>query len=202
MKLRNTFAIVIATACAGYLSSSAMAFDGQRKGFVLGGGIGVSPSAGIHSDAVLFSLPGGGTIVDEFDESKAGPAANLMIGYAWDEFNMLVFEVNAASFTSDILLDDGGNEAEVSLGFVGASWYHYFGPAGHTPFINLGLGSFAFQIEDNDNIDPGFGGQGGVGYEFARHFQVGGYVSFGQSSDGTNDFTHTMVNFIVSGVVF
>ncbi|MCH7948288.1 MAG: hypothetical protein IIC66_10870 [candidate division Zixibacteria bacterium] len=104
-------------------ASSSFGFDGHRRGFVLGGGLGFSPVASWEVD---------GTTIDE---SGAGIGLNLLIGYAWDDQNMIVYEGNIAGWKSDFFLD-----RQVSQGFNGASWYHYFGETGRTAFATLGIG--------------------------------------------------------------
>jgi hypothetical protein len=167
------------------LTSSSFGFDGNRKGFVLGGGLGFSPAASWEVDGTSL------------DESGAGFGLNLVIGFGWDEQNMIVYEGNVAGWTSDFFLD-----RQVSQGFNGASWYHYFGPAGSSAFTTLGIGYYIFDVEGFDSNNPGLGLLAGAGYEFARHWQVGGYFSYGKTSDPFFDYNHYHINILVSGVAF
>ena len=68
--------------------TSALAFDGKRQGFVLGAGLGFAPMA-------RWSVNG-------FDESCVGYGGNVIIGYGWDENNMIVLEDSGAIYESDI----------------------------------------------------------------------------------------------------
>lgn len=170
------------------IACSAMAFNGERRGFVLGGGLGFAPMASWSYDYGPAN----------FDDSKAGVAAHLVIGHAWDDFNMIVYEGNVAGYSTEVVWDD----QTVSQGFNGASWYHYFRPAGRSAFTAVGLGLYVFDVEDYDANDPGFGMLLGGGYEFARHWQVGGYFSFGQTSSDGADINHSHFSVLVSGVAF
>lgn len=177
------------------IPATSSAFDGMRKGFVLGGGLGVAPMA-------KWSVESGG---ESFDESKVGFGLHVVIGYAWDEFNMIVYEGNIAGYTSDEFYNTiTGQSLTLAQGFNGASWYHYFGPQGKSFFTVVGGGFYIFDVEDaSDAWDPGLGYLVGGGYEFARHFQIAGYLSGGQTSLlGVVDFGHTHLNVLVSAVAF
>lgn len=176
---------IILTLVIIMIASSAWSFDGNRKGFVLGGGLGFSPTAKWESDDFSFA-----------SETNAGLGAQLFLGYAWNEFNMIVYEGNLTSYTSDML------DMSLYQGFDGATWYHYFNPSGGTMYTIAGLGLYVFEGENNVKNDPGFAVMLGAGYEFSRHWQVGVYFSAGKTSDGPFDFTHNHLNVLVSGVAF
>jgi len=191
MKLRIS---VMGLAVVMLLASSAMAFDGQRKGFVLGGGLGLAPAATWKADL---------NVTPELEDSGPGVGVQIVIGYAWDEHNMIVYEANAAGYNSTAY----GVDFTAYQGFNGASWYHYFGPKGKTVFTAAGLGVYSFRGEldyngaDFEN-DPGGGVLGGVGYEFSPHWQVGAFVSAGRTTDAGIDFDHAHINVLISGVAF
>jgi hypothetical protein len=86
--------------------------------------------------------------------------------------------------------------------FDGAVWYHYFGLPGKSAFTATGLGIYSMKVEDYDANDVGFGMLLGGGYEFARHWQFGGYLSFGKTSAGGWDYKHTHINVLISTVAF
>jgi hypothetical protein len=165
------------------LAQASVAFDGNRKGFVLGGGAGLAATANWKVETV--------------DESGTGFALQFIIGGAFDEYNMLVYEGNVVSYNSD--LADGS----IAQGFNGASFYHYFGPPGKAAFGAVGIGLTYFKAADFDANDPGFGLLLGAGYEFAKHWQVAAYFSHGKSKEaGTWDYDHNHLSIIVSGVAF
>jgi len=190
---RSVIAAVVLFLAVG----SASAFDGQRKGFMLGGGIGFAPVASWDGEPVpvLFT---------EYDESKVAFAANVIIGYGWDEFNLIAFEGNITSYNSDL-----ANDLTLTQGFGGVAWYHYFGPKGRSFFTTTGLGVYTFkgelEIEDfkvEGEADPGFGWLVGAGYEFASHWQIGAYLSMGKTSDPGIDYDHTHFSILVGGIAF
>jgi hypothetical protein len=184
--------VLLAAVAIVALMNSAMAFDGNRRGFVLGGGAGFSPNASWQSDA-----PG------EPEDNGAGTGLNVFIGYAWDRANMIGFEANLATYDSDI----NSGRASVYQGFRGISWYHYFGEEGHSFFTVAGLGLYAFVYGNCDNDNDGSNDQGGGvlaggGYEFIKHWQVGVYASGGRTKTPRYDYDHTHVNLLVNGMVF
>ncbi|KAA3635809.1 MAG: hypothetical protein DWP97_04035 [Calditrichaeota bacterium] len=172
-----TLVLVLVLLCV----STGYSFDGMRKGFVLGGGLGFAPSATFEIDGFQGQL------------DNSGVGLNLVIGYAWDEFNMIVYEGNVAAYSVE--------GYDISQGFNGASWYHYFSEMGKSAYIVVGLGAYVFQVDQYD-ADPGGALLLGGGYEFARHWQVGAYFSTGKTSESSLDFKHSHFNILVSGVAF
>ncbi len=172
------------------LVATASAFDGTRKGFVMGGGLGLGPFA--HKSVDGFS---------SISDDKAGLALNLLIGYAWDEQNMLVYLRDGVFFSVDVV---PGVSVNAIQGFSGVGWYHYFGPVGKTAFVVGGLGLQDYSYLDNDwgSNDPGFGMLLGGGYEFARHIQVHGTLSFGNTSAGQWDLNHSQFVITVTAIAF
>jgi hypothetical protein len=174
----------------------AYGFDGQRKGFVLGGGLGVAAVAHWSVDVDYFDIG-----IGKADEDRAGIGVQLVIGGAFDEHNMLVYEGNVAGFTSGLLFDES-----IGQGFSGASWYHYFGSTGRSAFTALGLGLYYFQVSDFEPTNPGGAVLLGGGYEFSPHWQVGAYVTFGKTTEsgfGLNaDFEHANLSILFSGIAF
>ena len=81
--------VVLVIGLSIVLAASASAFNGLRKGFVLGGGLGFAPA--ISWEAENFPL---------FKEDVSGVALNFFLGYAWDEQNMIVWEANAVGWIS------------------------------------------------------------------------------------------------------
>lgn len=185
----TTLVLVVAMA-----APNASAFDGLRRGFVLGGGLGFAPVSSWDTD------------LEGFNESQVGVGVHIFLGYAWDEYNMIVYEGNGTGFKSDF------GDADIIQMFNGAAWYHYFGPVGKSAFTTVGVGVFSFDFEFNDvwgsgysisgSNDPGPGFLVGAGYEFARHFQAGVYVGVGRTSEPGLDYTHVNLSVLVSGAAF
>ena len=167
------------------LASTAWSFDGNRKGFVLGGGLGFAATAKWEVDGLSI-----------ISESGSGIGLNLLIGFACDENNMIVYEGNVAGYKSDAV------DVNLSQGFNGAAWYHYFGLPGKSMFTTVGLGFYVFEADGYDANDLGGAIMIGAGYEFARHWQIGAYFSAGKTSDPIFDYKHNHVNILISGVAF
>ncbi len=168
--------------------SSVLGFDGNRKGFVLGGGLGFGPVAKIAADGY------------EGEAENSGIASNFLIGYAWDEKNMIVYYRDAIFYEKEFL----GDDITLVQGFSGAGYLHYFGNQGKSAFIVAGLGMQDWQAldEDYDDADPGAGLLIGGGYEFARHWQFGMNLSFGNTEQLGFDLKHTQLTFCISTVAF
>ncbi|GAB4322062.1 MAG: hypothetical protein Kow0074_13340 [Candidatus Zixiibacteriota bacterium] len=178
-------------------ASNAGAFDGIRKGLVLGGGLGAAANVSWKADFEFAPDAG---------ENNAGFGTAIFAGYAWDERNMIVLEGNGARYVTDIgILPD----VAAIQGFGGASWYHYFGDMGRSPFTVVGLGVYIFQWEYtptalNRKNDPGPGVLIGGGYEFTDHVQVGVYIGAGRTTEPETgvEFDHGHVSVLLSAIAF
>ncbi len=182
MRLSLLFSAIVLVFCA----TSVNAFDGNRKGFVLGGGLGFSPYIHTSVSAGFTSIEG--------NEDKAGVAIKLYIGYAWDEHNMLVYEGNYAAYED--------NDNTLMQGINCAAWYHYFGEKGKTLYTTLGLGLYTADSELSDPTDPGAGYLVGIGYEFSPHWQVDVQLSGGKSESSPFEYGHNNLTVMISGVAF
>jgi len=184
------------------LQSTVFGFDGLRKGFVVGGGLGVAATAKWSVDVptnVVSNIPGGAT-----EESNVGVGGHLVIGYAWDEQNMIVYESNGCAYTSDVFKDPNSADLDgkSAQSFGGASWYHYFGPLGKSFYTVVGAGIYAWKVTGYEMNDFGMAYIVGGGYEFAKHFQAGVYLSGGKTADSGIDFGHMHVNIVVTAVAY
>ena len=178
--------ILILALCA----TSAFGFDGVRKGFVLGGGLGFG-----YASVSMDNAPGVESL------TNAGGAVNFLIGYAWDEQNMLVFLRDGVIYSEETVW---GGSLTLAQGFSGVGYFHYFGPLGKSFFMTGGLGLQDWTPLESgyEANDYGFGILAGGGYEFTRHVQVYGSLSFGKTSDIFADYTHFQFQLGVSAVAF
>jgi hypothetical protein len=142
------FALIVFIAC---LPDCANAFNGRRRGFILGGGAGpayarvksdrhLSESVGLQSEFII-----GGGISDQ-----------IMLSYSGLQF--------------------WGSRGRNKVGFAllpSAEVRYFFTPEAPSPFAN---GGFGLVLYDNDSGEWGLGGgfspHIGFGYEFASHFSV------------------------------
>jgi len=178
------------------LATSSFGFDGNRKGFVLGGGLGIAPASGWSGKGTF----GAALEVIDTSEYRTGVGFNFLIGHGWDEKNLIVFEINMSIWTSDLLL----SRPNIVQGTVSAVWYHYFGLPGRSFFTAAGLGSYRVIRTVSQNLDQSIGGGYilGGGYEFARHWQLAGYFGLGASSEKYGPWTYTDLKVLVSAVAF
>ena len=176
--------VLLSVATLLTLSASAAAFDGQRQGFVLGGGLGLTPTA--H-----WSTQYAGR---EFSEDAVGWGEHVLVGYGWDERNILGVEINIASYNSSVF------GVDLVQGLVGLSWYHYFGKPGNSFFsvagagasrLVEGFGTIYIDISFGESpvkppLPDGATGTGyllGGGYEFYKHYQIAAYLTGGNPSE-------------------
>lgn len=181
---------IILAALLVLLAGTSFAFDGQRKGFVLGGGLGFG-YASVSADDLAGSE----------DLTNAGVALNFLIGYAWDEQNMIVFLRDGVVYSEKTIY---GGSITLVQGFGGVGYFHYFGLPGKSFYVTGGLG---FQdwtpLESGyEANDFGFGILAGAGYEFTPHVQIHGSFSYGKSSDIISDYTHFQFMLGVAAVAF
>jgi hypothetical protein len=147
------------------LPSVVGAFDGNRKGFVMGFGLGVTPVA--H-----WTIKNTGV-----DETKQGGAMDFLAGYAWNNRNMLVYEACGSVFKTAHLSDPYVLQMLFAL-----RWYHYWGAEKARFFTIVGAGKMDLSTEYTDIDGSGFGYCAGVGYELFKQVQIsfnyqGGHTS-------------------------
>lgn len=147
--------IILIIASAGRASG----WDGQRKGFILGAGLGPG--------FTTYSRANG----DTSRENRASLGYEWKIGYAFNDIVHLYFAHKGSSFRAT-----GENDEQVTatgdIFGVGASYF--FRPGAPSIFVAGGIGMTAwrtpFVSEDNDR--HGGGGFLGGGYEFSRHISI------------------------------
>ncbi len=199
---RLIFVVIVLTLLT---ASSSSGFDGNRKGFVLGGGLGFAPTSGWSGNLAGVNT----SQVIDTNEYKTGAGFNFLIGHGWDEKNLIVFEINMSRRISDLFVirnSTGQIERQpiVLQGYIGAVWYHYFGAPGRTLFTTLGLGQYRFARVYSSVFlqSAGTGLMIGGGYEFARHWQFGGYLSTGLTTEKLGHWNYTDLKVLVSMVAF
>jgi hypothetical protein len=170
--------------------NAAAIVDGQRQGFVFGGGLGFAPVARWDDGQVY--------------ENHHALALQFLAGYGINDKNMIVLELNGTAYSSPRYNSTwlwGTDEILTAQSFEGAAWYHYYGPAGRSFFTTVGAGLFAFDRGERYHSDRGLGYQVGGGFEFFRHFQIGLYVMGGRTWDAS-DYTHMNVSILLIGVLY
>jgi opacity protein-like surface antigen len=143
--------IVISVLC----STSTYAFDGERKGFILGGGLGVGYLSNTTSPDFLSDT-----------KSRLAFQTNFKIGYAPSN-TLEIFYSNKVSWWS--------RSGLYVLGLSAAAFTLYFDNTSETDwFVSSGIGFSSIGEIKFDNVDSGsgFGLFGGAGYEFSNHWTV------------------------------
>jgi hypothetical protein len=142
---------------------SAQAFNGQRKGFILGGGLGFGMTS------YTQTLKQGSISITSERENKGAFNTNFQIGYAPSDQVAIYYVSKVAWFSMTNAYDD---EVTIASGAGGLGLSYYQKPVAPSLIFTGGIAvsSWALPFED-DAPDPwqGFGIYGGIGYEFARH---------------------------------
>lgn len=185
------------------LPAGVSAFDGQRKGLILGAGIGFVPVAHWSTE-----FQGRKT-----SENVTGMGEFLLVGYGWDQRNILALKANMTLYHSELY------DAGMIQGFGGLAWYHYFGKPGNSFFSIAGAG-VSRMGETFEGIKIHFGDDGfgdspeapktatglaymiGGGYEFLRHYQFMVFVIGGNPSEYGHRYGIYDVYIMISAFVF
>lgn len=181
IQTKTTFILVLILLT---LPCFAFPFDGNRKGLVAGFGFGFTPYAYWNRH-------------NSVDETNTGTAVKVLLGYGFNEKNVLAYEISGVSVESDLL-----NSTELIQGLNGIIWYHSK-IAGATIYSSLGIGKIGFVSEFSNVGGRGFGGQIGVGLELKRHFQLDVIYLIGRttSKDDVN-FDHQVLLILFTALAY
>ena len=161
-------------------TTSLFAFDGEREGIVIGGGVGYGPVAR--------------NSIDGFSSTKvssSGTAFNLLAGYGYNNNTLfLVMHDGIISKTHTTV----SAEESVYQGFTGLGVCFYFDEVGSSFLLTSGIGVQHFsKLESTDSKhELGLGYLIGCGYEFREHFQLYASLSNGQTKT-TFEWEHTQL---------
>lgn len=160
MKLRTCSVVLLSFLV---LSSQLLAFDGQRKGFILGGGIG---GGYLHYTEPFLGL------------NKFAVATNFKIGYAPSN-TLEIYYINSASWFAFA-------DTTFIIGVSGVGLTKYLNPNGTGFFVCGGIGVSVLQaLESGAHSTTGAGFLGGVGYEFAKHWNLQADVAYTTMESGS-----------------
>jgi len=164
------------------LASNAHAWDDQRKGFLLGFGIG--PGFTSFTQKVTVDYFGGGTESVESDrENKVGVMTDFKIGYAPDNSWAIYYTSKVSWFGMTNAL---GSDVTIANGLGAVAVSYWFNQQAPSPFIAGGIGFSTWSLPFEDNPPDTWMGAGlfaGGGYEFSRHWSIEGYLSWGKPKD-------------------
>ncbi len=157
------------------LATGASAFDGNRKGFILGGGLGLGLTS--FTQTLEYTIMDTSTTSDR--ENKFAVMTDFKIGFGATE-QVLVYYTNKVSwFSIENVYKDNVTIAN-GLGGVGVAYY--FKPTGPSPYISggLGLSTWMLPFESDADTWTGFGLVVGGGYEFSPHYSIEGNLVWGE----------------------
>lgn len=144
------------TVFLGLASPSAAAFDGMRKGFSLGLGLGMH-----HLDNNISSP------YFIYHEAEVGAATSFRIGYGFNEKFSLFYQRNASWF------DGSGETYIVGLTGVGANYYFSESVPSKYLIAAVGAGDYSTPMLAYDrDVTDGSALLVGFGYEFKQHRSV------------------------------
>jgi hypothetical protein len=173
MRLSRMFVVAVLVAV---MAVGATAFDGQRKGFLLGGGLG----AGMIT--YTQTLEYGGLSITSDRENKGAFNTDFKIGYGINERTEVYYTSKVTWFGMDNSVGDGVTIADGLYG-IGVShslkswiptWYLTGG---------LALATWSAPFEENSDTWSGLGFYLGAGYEFSRHYSFEVDVIYGNPGD-------------------
>lgn len=166
------------------VSSPVWGFDGQRKGFILGGGLGLGATS-YKEKQVSFV---GSTETDW--RNKFGFMTDFKIGYAPTNQLEIFYSDKGSWFDYD------GAIGLTGLGALGVSYY--LKPEAPTFYLGCGTGVSTFitsPLKSGTDTDLGFGFYAGGGYEFVKHFAIQLDFMYGIPKESSGGFKNTFMGF-------
>jgi len=179
MKLFIVMAALFLAFPAMAQGSPASVFDGQRRGFVIGAGLGLTVAA----SEPYHSL-----------ESTGGFSAHFLLGHGWDESNLAAFELNLALYDQFPSRNDDVEPFGLQ-GFMGLMWQHYVSRTSPSLLVIVGPG-WHFVKENNS----GFGVRLGLGAEPIRHFQLTVNTVISRATGYRRPYTSSYVSILLTAI--
>jgi len=159
------FGKVLAIIVVLAIATNVYAWDGQRKGFVLGFGLG----GGYTTFTQTAEFMGMSETGDR--ENKFGLHSDFKIGYAPSNQFLIYWMSNVNWFSIENIL---GDNITIANGVGGIGFSYYFSPADKSAYFRAGVGASTWMAPFDSDIDTwyGLGVVGGFGYEFAKHWSI------------------------------
>ncbi len=172
----------VLTACLTLaMVSTANAFDNQRKGFMLGFGLG--PAFSSYTQTIEY----GNFAPDRPDEKsdrQNGPAlrTDFRIGFGPSETFQLYWMSKINWFSMDNAL---GNSVTVASGVGGLGMTYFLKPVDPCPYLlgGIGFSSWSLPFESGSEAWYGVGLALGAGYQFHNHLAVEVGLTWGKPSN-------------------
>ena len=185
------------------LGGNSMAFDNLRKGFVLGAGIGFSPTVKTEVDATIAPGSEDDFYLGSLSGSEQGLAFQLLFGYGFNEHTVLAYEGDVSWYYYENIIPD--DKLNILQGFNSIMLYHYWGSVGNSFFTAAGVGLTYWDTNYTDPNQSELGFVLGAGFEFSPHLQLGAYWGNGKTKN--TDFpgvefegTHTNLSIVLTAV--
>jgi len=200
MMPRTIFCLALALGIATW-SSQASAFDGKRKGFVLGVSIGPSASSFYHKHQIqtgyYFTANGESTSVVTIEDSRYHPgvSTDFRIGFA-PSAHWSIFYDNRVSWFGNT-----EGDATVTSGVTSLATRYYFAPTGRCWYVTAGLGVAGWQLLEkrSGSSAGGLGWFFGGGRQLRKHMELEAFLLHGANQgdfpgvdDRTNSFALTL----------
>lgn len=157
------------------LCTYGFAFNGKRKGFILGGGLGT----GLTSFTQTVEIMNVETTSDR--ENRLPLVTSFVIGAGINNKFMLYYYNKVSWFSIENVL---GDDVVISSGVGGLGITYYLEPKAPSVFIVGGAGASSWSAPFESDTDywwgPGF--MLGAGYEFSPHWSIEADVALGWPS--------------------
>jgi hypothetical protein len=161
------------------LCSNVQAFDGKRKGFILGIG------AGCGSLSLNQEVIGGLNQSTKSDrEQKLAVVSDFKIGFASDDQWALYYTSKVSWFRMKRTLTD---DATAVSGLGAVAVRYWFKPQAPSAFLACGAGFSTWSMpfeDDAPDVRFGPGLFAGGGFEFSPHWSLEAHLSWGKPTDG------------------
>jgi hypothetical protein len=169
--------VVLVLALITMTATPALGFDGKRKGFILGGGLGFGMTS--FSQTLEF----GGLKETSDTENKGAFATDFKIGFASDEQLEIYYASKVTWFSITNVYDE---DVIVANGLNAVGVTYNLKPTSPTYFVTGGIALATWDLPfENPAPDTwfGFGLYAGGGYEFAKHYSVELDLLYGNPGD-------------------
>ena len=174
--LRTILFTLIAAGVIVGLDHPAFAWDGTRKGFILGAGVG----GGLIS--YTQEISGSNISVKSDRENTLAFMYDVRIGYAPSNLWQIYYLSEASWFGLDNIV---GDRVTIASGLSGVGVTKYVRAQAPSPFFlgSIGLTTWSTPFEERSGTWVGAGLMLGGGFEFSRHWSVEGNLVWGKPKD-------------------
>jgi hypothetical protein len=171
------------------------AFDGQREGFIMGGGLGL----GMTSYTQTLEYGGDSETGDR--ENKASFITDFRIGWGVNQQTEIYYTSKVSWFGMENALGDNIVIAD-GIGGIGVS--HSLQPVAPTWFLTGGIALATWSLpleEDAPDAWTGLGLYAGAGYEFSRHYSVEFDLIYGKPGDSFEGYDASTNSLIIKASI-